>query len=164
MMRSLATTSVVVALTISSASCAAAQPSHDFPDLSGLVDVTPSLLGTTPRDAGGFTFSVPVADPDHGFTCHASSGGADCSGVLPGLASVPLQGPMQGPCDRGDVATGNPLRHYHGVCEGPGSKMLHPGQKATLGPVTCGVLPGDVTACTNGEHGFVLQQSGSFSF
>ncbi len=140
---------------------AAAEP-PEFPDLNGLADVTQDYMGSTPRDAQGFRFAV--AD---GYTCGGNVNSVSCLGTLQGLQDFPF-GPMEGACEVGEAkafATGSSISRDHRNCQSTqGVKVLNPGQKVSHGSVTCGLLPGDITACTTGAHGFVLQPSGSWTF
>lgn len=110
-----------------------------------------------------------------------------CDGDVPGLDNVPLSSavvgvpdgsPRPGDCIEGQVqpqGTGPTyaLNHYFRGCDGgpvrPGyaGKILGVGQKISVKNVTCAVGANKLIACldtTNGEHGFVLQPSGSFAF
>lgn len=148
-------------LAVSVAGCASAQP-PGFPDLSGLTDVTSQHPLNNPRGQPGFIFAIP-----DGYGCSGGGDSVSCDGRMPGLAGIPFT-PMQGPCELGYAEAGNDrsfVQHRRGECTGPANgNVLHPGQKVSMGSVTCGVLPGSVTACSNGTHGFVIQPSGSSSF
>lgn len=141
---------------------ASAQP-PGFPDLNSLTDVTPDYIGINPRDSHGFNFVTA----EGGFSCGGSTSGASCSGAFPGLEGIPM-GPAQGPCELGFAnafPTGGSITRNRGTCDNGGSfRVLNVGQRVSYGPTTCGVFPGSVTACVSGEHGFVLQPSGSWAY
>lgn len=152
---------VLSSVALSASGVSTAEP-PSFPDLASLNDVTSEYLGHTPRDADSFHFAT--AD---GYWCGGDSRGVSCFGQLPGLQDLPF-GPMQGPCEVGDArayGTGSAITRNHRDCPSATTfKVLNAGQKVTLGSAVCGVLPGDITACTNGTHGFVLDPSGSWTF
>ncbi|WP_131813441.1 hypothetical protein [Mycobacterium kubicae] len=171
-MRGLASAALLFSATI--APVAAAQP-PGFPDLSGFSDVTSSF--TTPGGHGNPGVNFSTAD---GVNCGfgkppqvtPDSQLVQCFGTLPGVQNLPItNGNTQGACDLGGAqVAGGPgdVWHYKGNCPAPsGNKILNPGQKVYYGNITCGVAPGGVTACqstANGEHGFILQPSGSSAF
>jgi hypothetical protein len=151
-----------------------AQP-PGFPDLSGFADVTSSYrtpgghgppgVNFSTADGVNCGFGVPAqVTPDSQFV--------QCFGTLPGIQNLPITSgsSTQGDCDLGEAQVGESgvIGHYKGRCPAPGgNRILNPGQKVFYGNITCGVAPGGVTACldtANGEHGFVLQPSGSWTF
>lgn len=149
---------------------ASAQP-PGFPDINNFADVT----NTFTQHGGRGTVGVKFATPD-GLSCGLgmpSSVTSDnqlvqCNGPLPGI-----DGASNGTCDLGyaQAPPSGPgaVSHSDGNCPSgpPDLPILNPGQKVSYGNIACGVAPGGVTACintSNGEHGFVLQPSGSWSF
>lgn len=139
-----------------------AQPGG-VPDVSGLADVTTNFTVSTGRGAHAALFATP-----DGVACGAGPQGAHCDGNFPGLADIPLSDNSAGPCEVGsavlDAGSAQIGRHRWACPEPSGRPVLGAGQRVTMGNVTCGVLAGDVTVCTNGPHGFVLQPSGSWNF
>jgi len=180
----------VVALAVVPGAAWAQPAGGDVPDVSGFADVTGDFIvhgpvrpGTPPgvhfttADGAGCAFTLPFnpATP--------ADGRVTCSGSLPGIADIPLNSssPLNGACDWGiaaaDLERPGQVNHsksagytkalgYHreGCTTEVGTKVLGVGQKVTSGVVTCGTADGDVTVCTVGSHGFVLQPSGSFGF
>lgn len=161
MLRGGSVVGAVVALAVSVPGCASAQPPA-FPDLSGLADVTSDHVLNNPRGQAGFIFST--AD---GFGCSGGANSVSCNGTMPGMDGI-AKVSGTGPCDIGEARADSTfvrLQHYMAACPAPANgNILNPGQKVSQGSTTCGVLPGGVTACTVGPHGFVLQPSGSSSF
>jgi hypothetical protein len=165
------TVSVVVA-GAAVAPAASAQP-PGFPDINNFADVTSSYMIPGGRGDPGVLFSTP-----DGLSCGfaapqsvtADNPPAHCDGFLPGVSGLPVANDQAGDCDIGRATTDPPeIWHHRSSCNPPsaGNKILNPGQKVTYGHITCGVAPGGVTACldtANGEHGFVLQPSGSSAF
>jgi hypothetical protein len=175
-MRSMRAVACAVILFVAAvAPIASAQP-PGFPDLSGFADMTAAF--TTHENRGGAP-GVNFSTPD-GLTCGfptppnpgPDSQMVSCDGPFPGLASIPVSNASQGACDLGSVnalaGTPSQINHFRGPCPSPpGRQVLNPGQKVSSGNVTCGVAGGNITACINtgeGEHGFVLQPSGSWTF
>jgi hypothetical protein len=107
-----------------------------------------------------------------------------CDGDLPGMdnvAVVPLSGTTSSPGDcvlgtarpAGDGPAYGFSRTTDGGCNGQpaksslGGNMLGAGQKVSFKNVTCAVGPNRLVACldtTSGEHGFVIQPTGSTAF
>ncbi len=165
---------------------AAAQPPPGFPNLDGFTSVpadgyvTSSGPGTPPR----ISFSAPYA-----LVCDFYGGPAPapqpsqdikCNGDMPGMNDFPFPGgghPRPGDCVVGSVNFKGPgyqlSRMSYGGCDGnaatlpSGGKLLGEGQKLSYLNVTCAVGPDNFVACldtTSGDHGFVLQRSGSWAF
>ncbi len=183
----------VGALTLAAASAvaasapqAAALPPPGFPNLDGFTSVpadgyvTTSGPGASPR----ISFSVPS-----GLVCAFYGGPAPapqpsqdikCAGDMPGMDEFPFSG--QGHARPGDCVVGavnfrgpgyELSRMSYGGCDGSpaalpnGGKLLGVGQKLSYLNVTCGVGPDNLVVCldtTSGDHGFVLQRSGSWAF
>ena len=164
----------------------AALPPPGFPNLDGFTSVpadgyaTPSGQGTAPR----ISFS-----PTPTLTCDFYGGPAPpphpsqdikCSGDMPGMDDVPFPGggrTKPGDCVVGSVNFQGPgyelSRMSYAGCDGSpptppsGSKSLGAGQKLSYLNVTCAVGADNLVACldtTSGDHGFVLQRSGSWAF
>ncbi|OBC02821.1 hypothetical protein [Mycobacterium sp. 852002-40037_SCH5390672] len=102
-----------------------------------------------------------------------------CKGDMLGMDDVPFPGgrPRPGDCVVGSVDFKGPgyqlSRMSYGGCDGNppplpgGGKSLGSGQKLTYLNVTCAVGADDLVACldtTSGDHGFVVQRSGSWAF
>lgn len=102
-----------------------------------------------------------------------------CKGDMSGLDDVPFPGgrPRPGDCVVGSVDFKGPgyqlSRMSYAGCDGnpaplpAGGKSLGAGQKLTYLNVTCAVGADDLVACldtTSGDHGFVVQRSGSWAF
>ncbi|MFY2861497.1 hypothetical protein ACOJVU_17550 [Mycobacterium sp. THU-M104] len=165
---------------------AAAQPPPGFPTLDDFSAVpadgylTTTGPGTSPR----IRFSAPnnlVCD-FYGGPPPAPRPSQDirCNGDMPGMSDVPFPGgshPRPGECVVGAVNFKGPgyalSRMSYGGCDGspaslPSSgKLLGPGQKLSYLNVTCVVGTDNLAACldtTSGDHGFVLQRSGSWAF
>lgn len=164
--RAVLSAGVVAALAVSLPASASAQP-PGFPDLNNLVDATSTHQLTEAHDplvTVGFVFTTP-----DGIACSGDPTMVSCGGVFPGMTNVPVDPKYTaGDCEV-DYASGESdlarLEHGREACRAPATDpVLAPGQKVTFGPSICGVLPGEVTACTNGIHGFVLQPTGSWSF
>ena len=165
---------------------AAAQPPPGFPNLDDFSAVpadgylTTTGPGTSPR----MSFSTP-----HNLVCDFYGGPAPaprpsqdirCNGDMPGMSDVPFPGaghPRPGDCVVGTVTFKGPgyelSRMSYSGCDGspaslPASgKLLGLGQKLSYLNVTCVVGGDNLVACldtTSGDHGFVLQRSGSWAF
>lgn len=185
-MRSLGVLTLAVASAIASAQHAAALPPPRFPNLDSFtavpVDgyVTTSRPGGTPRVNFSATNALvcdfyggppPVAQPSQDIKC---------SGDMPGMDdfSFPGAGHLRpGDCVVGSVSFKGPgyelSRMSYSGCDGnpavlpTSGKPLAPGQKISYLNVTCAVGPDNLVACldnTSGDHGFVLQPSGSWAF
>jgi hypothetical protein len=164
----------------------AALPPPGFPNLDGFTSVSadgyasPSGQGAPPR----ISFS-----PTPTLTCDFYGGPAPppqpsqdikCSGDMPGMDDVPFPGggrTKPGDCVVGSVNFQGPgyelSRMSYSGCGGSpptqpsGSKSLGVGQKLSYLNVTCAVGADNLVACldtTSGDHGFVLQRSGSWAF
>lgn len=157
------------------APAADAQPPN-FPDFAGFAVVTDTHLSLY---LVGTQQTVRFSTPD-GLYCGINTlGGVGesvrCYGPVPGMRGLPvIADPMVAkPCDFGValLRSANPgeVTSYRGECPSDlsGAAALLPGQMVSLKSTTCGVAPGNVTACidsTVGGHGFVLKPSGSWTF
>ncbi len=164
------------AAVVLTAPLAHAAPPPNFPDFTGFNVVTTTHLATYQRtDQQVVKFSTP-----DGLSCLLSSlaGTAPvvrCYGPVPGMTGlgVTADPTAKAPRDFGvaQLHAANPgtVSSYRGdhPADLAGAAVLAPGEKVTFLTMTCGVAPGDVTACidtTDGGHGFVLQPTGSWTF
>lgn len=160
--------SVALAAAVVGMPTACAQPSS-FPDLSKFTEIAADNPVLTTNRMGGH--DAVFATPD-GLMCSASSGSQSCEsdklGVIPGFPSNARHTGATTSCPASEnVAsddTGSEFA-YSQNCEGTtGLPVLQPGQKVTVGEAVCVVGDNRLTACKNGTHGFVIQQSGSWTF
>ncbi|WP_406816321.1 hypothetical protein [Mycobacterium sp. M23085] len=168
-----------------SAPQAAALPPPGFPNLDTFTAVSADgYLGTgAPGSPPRISFSAGTA-----LVCDFYGGpppvpqpsqDIKCKGDMPGMDDVPLPGgrPRPGDCVVGAVDFKGPgyqlSRMPYGTCDGnppplpPGAKTLAPGEKVTYLNVTCAAGADNLVACldtTSGDHGFVVQRSGSWAF
>lgn len=167
-----------------SAPRAAAVPPPGFPDLDGFTAVSPDGYVTTSGATARISFSAPYA-----LVCDFYGGPAPaprpsqdikCKGDMPGMDDVTFAGggrSRPGDCVVGSVDFKGPgyqlSRMSYGGCEGnppalpSAGKLLAAGQKLSYLNVTCAVGSDELVACldsTSGDHGFVLQHSGSWAF
>ncbi|MDM4143025.1 MULTISPECIES: hypothetical protein [Mycobacterium] len=168
-----------------SAPPAGAQPPPGFPNLDSFIPVpSDGYLGAgAPGGAPRVSFSTgsalvcdfyggppPVPQPSQDIKC---------KGDMPGMDDVPFPGgrPRPGDCMVGSVDFKGPgyqlSRMSYAGCDGnpaplpTGAKSLGAGQKLTYLNVTCAVGADNLVACldtTSGDHGFVVQRSGSWAF
>ncbi len=160
---------------------AAAQPNREFPDLSSYapVDWQQFDLGGSP----GKGYLVRFSTPDGSTRCSILNGlSASCVGNIVGMPnSAPdysrdrdtFAGNDSGSCpgvlfDASDAQ--NPqyaFRKNGGGCPPfAETKTLGAGQKLVKYQITCAVGDDGLTACVNTvtNHGFVLRQTGSWTF
>ncbi|MDR3664067.1 MAG: hypothetical protein P4L86_27390 [Mycobacterium sp.] len=151
-------------------------PPPNFPDFDGFTVETDAHLVPYQRTAQEV---VKFSTPD-GLSCGIDALGGvapavRCYGPVPGMTGLPVvaDATSTSSCDFGvaQLHSANPgvINSHRGVCptDLAGAALLAPGQKVSMGPVTCGVAAGGITACldnTDGGHGFVLQPSGSWTF
>lgn len=164
---------------------AAAQPPPGFPNLDAFTAVPADgyLSAVAPGMAPRISFSAPfaVVCDFYGGPPPAPQPSQDikCKGDMPGMDDVPVPGgrPRPGDCVVGSVDFKGPgyqlSRMSYGGCDGnapalpSGARVLGAGQKLTYLNVTCAVGADNLVACldtTSGEHGFVVQRSGSRAF
>jgi hypothetical protein len=164
---------------------AGAAPPPGFPNLDGFTSVPADGYATTPQ-AGPPRISF---SPTPTLVCDFYGGAAPppqpsqdikCSGDMLGMDDVPFPGgghPKPGDCVVGAVNFKGPgyelSRMSYSGCGGnppaltTGGKPLAAGQKVSYLNVTCAVGADSLVACldtTSGDHGFVLQRSGSWAF
>jgi hypothetical protein len=184
--RALGALTLATASAMASAQHAAAQPPPRFPNLDSFAAVPVDGYVTTvrPGTAPRINFSAPntlVCD-FYGGAAPAPQPSQDikCNGDMPGMDDVPFPGgghPRPGDCVVSAVNFKGPgyelSRMSYGGCEGnPAAlpyrgKLLGAGQKLSYLNVTCAVGADNLVACldtTSGDHGFVLQTSGSWAF
>ncbi len=163
----------------------AALPPPGFPNLDGFVAVpadgylTNAGPGLPPRVT--FTATSTLVCDFYGGPAPPPQPSQDikCSGDMPGLDDISFPGgghPKPGDCVVGTVNFKGPgyelSRMSYSGCEGnpptlPSGKPLGVGQKLSYLNVTCAVGADNLVACldtTSGDHGFVLQRSGSWAF
>jgi hypothetical protein len=185
-MRAFGALTLATASTIASAQHAAAQPPPRFPNMDSFtaVPVDGYITTSAPGSAPRINFSAPntlVCD-FYGGAAPAPQPSQDikCNGDMPGMDDVPFPGAghlRPGDCVVGAVNFKGPgyelSRMSYGGCGGSpaalpsGAKLLAPGQKLSYLNVTCAVGPDNLVACldtTSGDHGFVVQPSGSWAF
>ena len=165
---------------------AGAQPPPGFPNLDGFTAVPMDGYATTPRQGGAprisFSATPTLVCDFYGGTAPPPQPSQDikCTGDMPGLDDVPFPGggrTKPGDCVVGSVNFKGPgyelSRMSYGGCDGSapplpsGGKSLGVGQKVSYLNVTCAVGADNLVACldsTSGDHGFVLQRSGSWAF
>jgi hypothetical protein len=176
---------LAAASAIASAPHAAAEPPPRFPDLSRFIAVPVDGYATPSQGAASrisFSASPTLVCDFYGGPAPAPQPSQDikCSGDAPGMDDVPFPGgghSKPGDCVVGAVNFKGPgyelSRMTYSGCDGnppaltSGGKALPAGAKLTYLNVTCAVDAGNVVACldtTSGDHGFVLQPSGSWAF
>jgi hypothetical protein len=184
--RALGVLTLAMASAIASAPHAAAQPPPRFPNLDGFTAVpsdgyaTTSSTGNPPRI--NFSATNTLVCDFYGGAAPAPQPSQDikCSGDMPGMDDVSFPGAghlRPGDCVVGSVNFKGPgyelSRMSYAGCGGNpaalpyGAKPLGSGQKLTYLNVTCAVGADILVACldtTSGDHGFVLQPSGSWAF
>jgi len=165
---------------------AGAQPPPGFPSLDGFTAVPADGYAATSRQGGGprisFSASPTLVCDFYGGTAPSPQPSQDikCNGDMPGMDDISFPGgghPKPGDCVLGAVNFKGPgyelSRMSYSGCEGgpptlpSGGKSLGAGQKVSYLNVTCAVGADGLVACldtTSGDHGFVLQRSGSWAF
>jgi hypothetical protein len=165
---------------------AGAEPPPGFPSLDGFTAVPAEGYAATSRQGGGprisFSASPTLVCDFYGGTAPSPQPSQDikCNGDMPGMDDIPFPGgghPKPGDCVLGAVNFKGPgyelSRMSYSGCEGSppalpsGGKSLGAGQKVSYLNVTCAVSADGLVACldtTSGDHGFVLQRSGSWAF
>jgi hypothetical protein len=169
---------------------AAAQPAG-FPDLNTFTAVSADGY-LTKKSKGSSDLSTIDFSTPYNIGCEFAASQDNptrasefiiCDGDLPGMDSTPISslgGTTRSPGDclvgtAGTNVNGDYTLHrtYDGGCNGQparsslGGKLVAAGQKISYQNATCAVGANRLIACldtTSGEHGFVLQPSGSFAF
>jgi hypothetical protein len=183
--RALGVLTLATVSAIASAPYALAAPPPQFPNLDGFTAVPADGYVVTSATSGPritFLASNSLVCDFYGGSAPAPQPSQDikCSGELPGMDDVPFPGASHlrpGDCVVGSVNFKGPgyqlSRMSYSGCGGnpavlPNSgKLLAAGQKVTYLNVTCAVGADNLVACldtTSGDHGFVLQSSGSWAF
>jgi hypothetical protein len=185
-MRALGILSLATASAIASAPHASALPPPQFPNLDGFTAVPADGYVSTSATSGipRITFSAgsSLVCDFYGGAAPAPQPSQDikCSGELPGMDDVPFPGANHlrpGDCVVGAVNFKGPgyelSRMSYGGCGGnpaalpSNGKPLAAGHKVSYLNVTCATGTDNLVACldtTSGDHGFVLQPSGSWAF
>ncbi|OBG37567.1 hypothetical protein A5672_18170 [Mycobacterium alsense] len=165
---------------------AGASPPPGFPNLDGFTAVPADGYAATPPQGGAprisFSATPTLVCDFYGGSAPPTQPSQDikCSGDMPGMDDVPISGggrPRPGDCVVGAANFKGPgyalSRMSYGGCDGnppalpPAGKPLDAGQKLSYLNVTCAVGADSLVACldtTSGDHGFVLQRSGSWAF
>jgi hypothetical protein len=164
---------------------ASAAPPPGFPNLDGFTSVPAEGYLTTPATGApriSFSATPTLVCDFYGGPAPVPQPSQDikCNGDMPGMDDITFPGgghPKPGDCVVGAVNFKGPgyelSRMTYSGCEGsppalpPGGKSLSAGQKVSYLNVTCAVGADNLVACldtTSGDHGFVLQRSGSWAF
>jgi hypothetical protein len=165
---------------------AGALPPPGFPNLDSFTAVPVDAYATTPHQGGAprisFSATPTLVCDFYGGTAPPPQPSQDikCNGDMLGMDDVPFPGggrTKPGDCVVGAVNFRGPgyalSRMSYGGCDGnppalpSGGKSLGVGQKLSYLNVTCAVGADNLVACldtTSGDHGFVLQRSGSWAF
>ncbi|MBW0015822.1 hypothetical protein [Mycobacterium sp.] len=164
----------------------AALPPPGFPNLDGFTPVSADgYTAPTRQDAStriSFSATPTLVCDFYGGAAPPPQPSQDikCTGDVPGLDDLTFPGgghPKPGDCVVGSVNFKGPgyelSRMSYAGCDGnpptlsSGGKPLAAGQKLSYLNVTCAVGADNLVACldtTSGDHGFVLQRSGSWAF
>lgn len=135
-----------------------------FPDLTAFTEAPANMHFSRPdKWASGYAF---FRTPD-GLNCMSGSI-VRCSGALPGLSTAEY-GDCAEVFQTYDAASrGEPFTFGRtSDCDDAPDELLDVGQKLTFttnSTTTCVVGRDRLTACIRGDHGFVLQPSGSWVF
>lgn len=135
----------------------------------------PDVNAFTPVDAKTYTISKPDSTfigfvTTRGVSCKwayssdpNAHGPVECSGNILG---IPDSAPDGGPGGCAAASSNAPITRHGGACAPFSSQLttLNGGQKLTAVNVTCVVGGDGLTACIDGDHGLVLQSSGSWTF
>ena len=161
---------------------AGALPPPGFPNLDAFTAVpTDGYLGTGAPGRVSFSAGPALVCDFYGGPPPVPQPSQDikCKGDMPGIDDVPVLGgrPHPGDCLVGSAEFKGPgyqlSRMSYGGCDGnpaalpAAGKLLGAGQKLTYLNVTCAIGAVNLVACldtTSGDHGFVLQRSGSWAF
>ncbi|BBX48941.1 hypothetical protein GCM10009641_00130 [Mycobacterium cookii] len=146
-----------------SPTAAAAPPG--FPDVNTFTPVDSKLYTISKPDSTfiGFVTARGVSctwayssDPN-------AHGPVECNGNIMG---IPDSAPDGGSSGCASAKSDAPITKHGGACPPFSSSLatLNGGQKLTAVNVTCVVGVDGLTACIDGDHGLVLQSSGSWTF
>lgn len=135
----------------------------------------PDVNAFSPVDANAYTISKPDSTfigfvTTRGVSCtwgYSSDpnahGPVECSGNILG---IPDSAPDGGTTGCAAASSNAVITKHGGACPPFSSSLttLNGGQKLTAVNVTCVVGADGLTACIDGDHGIVLQSSGSWTF
>jgi hypothetical protein len=157
------------------AGTARAEPqTHVFPDLDQFTETTSDVYDVPLRGGPSVEFITPT-----GVECRITLGGPGCSGPF----STDPYRPGDAVCSsaystnhgRRDLPLTYTITSFQEKCPAPKTpqdRLLPSGQKLVVdwgsesGEFTCAVGPADRVACIDGrgDHGFVIEPSGSWTF
>ena len=157
------------------AAAAAALAGLNSPPATGAPPGFPDVNAFNPVDAKTYTISKPDSTfigfvTTRGVSCtwgYSSDpnahGPVECSGNILG---IPDTAPDGGTTGCAAASANAPITRHGGACAPFSSSLttLNGGQKLTAVNVTCVVGADGLTACIDGDHGIVLQPSGSWTF
>ncbi|MGA8329940.1 MAG: hypothetical protein WB777_11670 [Mycobacterium sp.] len=158
-----AAVAAVVSTPIGSAIASATPPG--FPDVNAFSPVDPKAYIISKPDSTfiGFMTTRGVSC-SWGYSSDPNAHGpVKCSGNILG---VPDSAPDGGTTGCAAASSNAPITKHGGACPPFSSALttLNGGQKLTAVNVTCVVGADGLTACIDGDHGVVLQSSGSWTF
>ena len=162
-------TMVLGALSIAAGSPTAAAPPPGFPDVNAFSPVDPSshTVGNPRSTTIGFVAPGGVGCSWRYSTDPNEHAAVLCEGNIPGIRASASDGGSTG-CAQARPAGGPYVLASSGGACPPFSQFppLNVGQSLSATNVTCVVGAGNLTACidSSGNHGFVLQPSGSSAF
>ncbi|MET0474979.1 MAG: hypothetical protein ABW001_10105 [Mycobacterium sp.] len=165
LLRSLSVLTVAVGFALIPPIPSAQSQPPGFPDLGTFTEAPAGVDFSHPeKSADGYAF---FRTPD-GLHCMVGSL-VRCSGDLPGLPAGEFGACAVVVQTHSAAVRGEPFRFQTTAdgCQPSAYQLLAVGQKATFTttPVTTCIVGAErLTACTNGDHGFVLQPSGSWVF
>jgi hypothetical protein len=148
---------------VGSLTAAAAPPG--FPDVNAFTPVEPKAYTISKPDSTfiGFVTTRGVSCT-WGYSSDPNAHGpVECSGNILG---IPDSAPDGGNSGCAAASSNAPITRRGGACAPFSSSLatLNGGQKLTAVNVTCVVGADGLTACIDGDHGLVLQPSGSWTF
>lgn len=148
---------------MSSPVAAAAPPG--FPDLNAFSPVDPKAYTISKPNSTfiGFVTTRGVSC-SWGYSSDPNAHGpVECSGNILG---IPDSAPDGGSGGCAAVSSDGTITKHGGPCPPFSSSLstLNGGQKLVALNVSCVVAADGLTACVDGDHGFVLQSSGSWTF
>ncbi len=160
----------IVAAAVAAASGAASNPIASaappgFPDVNAFSPVDPKAYTISKPDSTfiGFVTTRGVSCT-WGYSSDPNAHGpVECSGNILG---IPDSAPDGGTTGCAAARSNAVITKHGGACPPFSSSLttLNGGQKLTAVNVTCVVGADGLTACIDGDHGIVLQSSGSWTF